>query len=118
MKLSKVLEIRGVGAIRAIGALILLSMLAPRAWAGLLYEPSNYAAQDALVLHLDGIRNAGALKAHDSNAEEWVNLANANRSAVFELGSDTSRWEADGFYFGGLSCARIASYSPGSSSAE
>ena len=61
------------------------------------------------MLHLDGIRNAGALKAHDSNAEEWVNLANANRSADFELGDDTSRWESDGFYFGGLSCARIAS---------
>ena len=88
---------------------MLLATLAPRARAGLLYEPSNYAAQDALVLHLDGIRNAGALKAHDSNAATWVNLANANRSAAFELGNDTSRWEADGFYFGGLSCARIGS---------
>ena len=115
MKLPKVLEIRGGGQICAISALMLLATLAPRAWAGLKYkyEPSNYAAQDALVLHLDGIRNAGALKAHDNSAEEWVNLANANRSAAFELGDDTSHWESDGFYFGGLSCARIGSMTLG-----
>ena len=30
---------------------------------GLLYEPQNYVAQDNLVVNLDGIRNAGLLKA-------------------------------------------------------
>lgn len=77
--------------------------------AGLLYEPGNYKAQDALLLHLDGIRNAGALKAHDNAATNWVNLANAARPAVFEFGSDASHWDSDGFFFGGLTCARIAS---------
>ena len=77
--------------------------------AGLLYEPSAYQAQDALVLNFDGIRNAGALKPHDNAATAWVNLANADRPAVFELGADTSHWASDGFFFGGLTCARIAS---------
>ena len=77
--------------------------------AGLLYEPGNYKAQDALLLHLDGIRNAGALKAHDNAATNWVNLANPARPAVFEFGSDASHWDSDGFFFGGLTCARIAS---------
>ena len=36
--------------------------------AGLLYEPSNYAAQDNLVCNLDGIRNAGLLEAWDGSA--------------------------------------------------
>ncbi|MBR3085205.1 MAG: hypothetical protein IKH04_02255, partial [Kiritimatiellae bacterium] len=37
-------------------------------FAGLLYEPSNYAARGNLLLQLDGIRNVGMTKAHDSNA--------------------------------------------------
>jgi hypothetical protein len=30
--------------------------------------------QDKLILHFDGIRNAGATAAHDANATTWVNL--------------------------------------------
>ena len=40
-----------------------------RAW-----EPRDYV-QDGLVLHLDGIRNAGDNAAHDSHATEWKDLS-------------------------------------------
>ncbi len=48
-----------------------VAFLAKNAQAGLLYEPDSYVSQDNIVVNLDGIRNAGLLKAHDSNAEEW-----------------------------------------------
>ena len=104
MKLSKVLEIGG--AIRAISALILLSMLAPGARAGLLYEPSSYAAQDALVLHLDGIRNVGANVPHDGSATVWCNLASSGpryftrmTPAASSGTMGTAGWTDSGFSF-------------------
>lgn len=63
------------------GVLGVAVVLGTSAFAGLLYEPSNYAAQDHLVLQLDGIRNAGALKAHDNTAKAWVDLKSASRKA-------------------------------------
>ena len=79
-----------------------LSLAATSARAGLLYEPSNYAAQDNLVVNLDGIRNAGLLKAHDSSAAEWKNIGRvANDAAFTALNGDTSAWVADGYHFAG-----------------
>ena len=70
--------------------------------AGLLYEPSNYAAQDNLVCNLDGIRNAGLLKAHDGTATEWKNVGRiANNAEFFAKGGDASAWVADGYHFAG-----------------
>ena len=99
-------KLRTACALRAIAALCAAPLAAN---AGLLYEPSAYQAQDAMILNFDGIRNAGALKPHDNAAKSWANLADADRPAVFELGADTSHWDSDGFCFGGLTCARIAS---------
>ena len=82
----------------AIGAVAIFST----ANAGLLYEPGNYVAQDNLVVNLDGIRNAGLLKAHDSTATEWKNIGRAANDATFTLKEgDTSGWVADGYHFSG-----------------
>lgn len=68
--------------------------------AGLLYEPDSYVSQDNIVVNLDGIRNAGLLKAHDNNAEEWKNIGRAANDATFTFKEgDTSGWVADGFHF-------------------
>ena len=78
--------------------------------AGLLYEPSNYAARDALLLQLDGIRNVGLLKAHDGNASQWIDLA-AGNSVSFgnKTGSGVvSDWADDGYVFGGGEIGRLA----------
>ncbi len=102
MKHLKVAEIRGGGQICAFSALMLLVMLAPSAQAGLLYEPSNYAAQDNLVVNFDGIRNAGVHNAHDSSAVVWKNIGRvANDAELFAKSGDTSAWVADGYHFAG-----------------
>lgn len=89
---------------------------------GLLYEPSNYVAQEHLVLHLDGIRNAGALKAHDASATSWADLASSRTAAIREISSipsrsvpstslaiGTSGWMDDGYYFNGTTLAQMSS---------
>ncbi|MBR2837368.1 MAG: hypothetical protein IKE55_01145 [Kiritimatiellae bacterium] len=79
-----------------------VATVAINGFAGLLYEPGNYAAQDNLVVNLDGIRNVGWLKAHDSNADEWKNIGRAANDATFIFKEgDTSGWVADGFHFAG-----------------
>ena len=92
------------------------------AFAGLLYEPSNYAAQDHLVLQLDGIRNAGALKAHDGAATAWVDLKSDGRSAAISaissisgrsvpetsLKEGTAGWTDDGYYFDGVTIMQMS----------
>ena len=78
--------------------------------AALKYEPSNYAARDALLLQLDGIRNVGLLKAHDGNAHAWVDLA-ASNNVYFgnKTGSGVvSEWTDDGYVFGGGEIGRLA----------
>ena len=78
------------------------AIVAMNGFAGLLYEPGNYAAQDNLVVNLDGIRNAGLLKAHDNNAKEWKNIGRAANDATFTFkDGDTSGWVADGYHFAG-----------------
>ena len=80
-------------------------MGATNALAGLLYETANYAAQDNLRIHYDGIRNAGALKAHDSSATEWACLGHAACNATFiAKEGDASAWTADGYHFYENSC--------------
>ena len=84
--------------------------LALNGWAGLLYEPGNYAAQDNCVVNLDGIRNAGLLKAHDSNAAEWKNIGRAANDATFiAKEGDTSAWVADGYHFAGGAFGKLKS---------
>ena len=83
---------------------------------------ADYAAAGNLVLHLDGIANAGAGVAHDATAVSWANIATAGDAVggrvaftnlcgqTVESGShvaetvpddDGSGWSADGFSFGG-----------------
>ena len=107
MKYLKVAEIMG-GRKCAIGALMLLSMLAPGARAGLRpWEPSDYV-QTGLVLHFDGIRNAGPDAAHDSAATTWKDLSPSAKDATFNTAEDGSAWTADGYSFGGGSYATVS----------
>ncbi len=77
-------------------------------FAELLYEPSSYAAQDNIVVNLDGIRNAGLLKAHDNNAAEWKNIGRAANDATFTAKEgDTSGWVADGYHFAGAAFGKL-----------
>ena len=72
------------------------------AFGGLLYEPSCYVAQESLALNLDGIRNVGALKAHDGAATEWKDLSHtANNAEFIAKEGDASAWTADGYHFAG-----------------
>ena len=83
------------------------------------YDVGDYV-QDDLVLHLDGIRNAGADLPHDGTALAWRNLATegsaAGGSASFMnladgtvlflgVGDDGSAWTDKGYYFGGYTYA-------------
>ena len=74
--------------------------------AALKYEPDSYV-QDGLVLQLDGIRNVGALKAHDATATTWVNLVDSGRSVDLMKRSghddDSSAWTSAGYHFAGYS---------------
>ncbi|MBR6585803.1 MAG: hypothetical protein IKK82_00160 [Kiritimatiellae bacterium] len=75
--------------------------------AALKYEPDSYV-QDGLVLHLDGIRNVGALKPHDSSASKWVDLSGRGNWANFvkRTDTDTSAWQnGNGYLFAGMSYA-------------
>ena len=66
-------------------------------FATLKYQPSDYV-QDGLVVHLDGIANVGANRAHDSSATYWENLANPTNSAAI-TNNASSGWRDDGYYF-------------------
>ena len=103
-------------------AIVAMAALSTDSYAGLLYEPSNYVAQENLILQLDGIRNAGALKAHDDSATSWADLASSRTAAIREISSipsrsvpstsladGTSGWTDDGFYFNGTSFAQMSS---------
>ncbi len=101
MKLLKAIGIGG-WRFRAIGALMLLAMLAPGARAGLRpWEPSDYVQTD-LVLHYDGIRNAGANAAHDPAATTWKDLSPSGNDAstyVHSSASNNGAWGNKGFVF-------------------
>ena len=65
--------------------------------------------QDGLVLHFDGIENAGLGKPHDPNAKTWVDLspsandANIERATTIE--GDLGSWLENGYRFAGYSAA-------------
>ena len=72
------------------------------------WEPSDYI-QDNLVLHYDGIRNAGLAAAHDGAATAWVDLSPSGNDATLVNGPGASGyWGATGFVFPGSSNLWIA----------
>ena len=69
----------------------------------------DYGKED-LILHFDGIRNAGATAAHSTNATTWVNLGSlgsAQDATLATLGSHVSddatngKWGDTSYWFGG-----------------
>ena len=83
-----------VSALVALAALPAVAAL--RAW-----EPSDYVQED-LVLHYDGIRNAGADAAHDPAATTWKDLSPSGNDAgtyIHSSASDNGAWGARGFVF-------------------
>ena len=74
--------------------------------AALKYQTDSYV-QDGLVVHLDGIRNVGAKRAHDSSAKYWENLANPTNPAAITANA-SSGWRDDGYYFAYNSSASYA----------
>ena len=75
-------------------------------FAALKYQPDSYV-QDGLVMHLDGLRNVGANRAHDSSAMYWENLANPTNPAAITSNA-SSGWRDDGYYFAYNSSASYA----------
>jgi len=81
-------------------------------WNDAAHDIGDYV-QDGLVLHFDGIRNAGADAPHDDAATVWRNIApnggfdlqayhytGSGQAAGFDA-ADTSAWGPDGFWFSG-----------------
>ena len=69
-----------------------------RAW-----EPKDYAT-DGLVLHYDGIRNAGENAAHDDSATVWKDLSPSGNDASLVNGPGANgSWGTTGFVFAGSS---------------
>ncbi len=80
------------------------------------YDVGDYV-QDGLVLHYDGIRNAGAGEAHSDTTDTWANLASdgalpltwcswiSSDSKYQRVRNDTTQgaWEENGFHFNGQS---------------
>ncbi|MBR1586886.1 MAG: hypothetical protein IJ658_01045, partial [Kiritimatiellae bacterium] len=65
----------------------------------------DYVA-DGLVLHLDGIRNAGLAPARDTGSAAWADIGSVGGYARFvHNAADGSAWTADGYAFGGTSYA-------------
>ena len=68
-------------------------------FAALKYQTGDYAAQDALVMHLDGICYVGANAPHNPNSTIWVNLADANNPANIASNSVSGWRNGSGYYF-------------------
>jgi hypothetical protein len=62
---------------------------------------------DGLLFQLDGIRNVGADKPHDSSSSEWIDLVRGNVGSFQHDYADDSTWTDDGYYFGGCSFAQF-----------
>lgn len=64
---------------------------------------ARHYVQDGLVLHFDGIENAGAEAVHDALAVEWKDLSpNGNHAQFKKISEDTTgAWTANGFRFDG-----------------
>ena len=63
---------------------------------------------DGLVLHLDGIRNAGPHPFHDGSAQTWADLAARGGAANFVSSGDRGGWDTDGYVFDGRDTANYA----------
>ncbi|MBR1588689.1 MAG: hypothetical protein IJ658_10230 [Kiritimatiellae bacterium] len=62
------------------------------------YDVGDYV-QGGLVLHYDGIRNAGAGRPHSATTRTWVNLAAPGGHDLTYRTADTPAWTADGCKF-------------------
>lgn len=64
---------------------------------------ARHYVQSGLVLHFDGIENAGAEVAHDGSAVEWKDLSsNGNHAQFKKISEDTTgAWTDKGFLFDG-----------------
>ncbi len=67
----------------------------------------NYET-DGLVLHLDGIRNAGKNSPHDYSAKQWIDLASGKVAKIARDEGDASEWLDDGYYFDARSFAQFS----------
>ena len=69
-----------------------------------IYDVDDYV-QDGLVLHFDGIRNAGATTPHVMAGTRWVNLADPDNSATIQSWDPTNEpdltgeWTDTGYHF-------------------
>lgn len=81
---------------------LLAASAAVTSFAGLVaYDVGDYV-QDGLIVHFDGIRNAGAALPHASDASRWVNLSTDGGDLVFDSstgGGVTSGWTERGYLF-------------------
>ena len=62
--------------------------------------------QDGLVLHFDGIENAGIGVAHSDSAATWKDLSPSGNDVSFSVaqsGGDIGHWMANGYSFAGYS---------------
>ncbi|MBR3087005.1 MAG: hypothetical protein IKH04_11460 [Kiritimatiellae bacterium] len=100
---------------RAVLGASALALAALPAHATLKYQPGDYV-QDGLVVHLDGIANAGADKPHDPAANVWANLADPANPAKFFAYSSSCGWRnGTGYYFnydGNISYAQLTTATP------
>lgn len=71
-----------------------------------LWDASAYA-QNGLVAHFDGIRNAGAGELHSMSVRKWKNLVSSSPDALFD--TDEGHWTDNGFYFNGNVLAQLKS---------
>ena len=107
MELRKIIDEACGCAFAAVAASAVLATIpaegALRAW-----EPSDYV-QGSLELHLDGIRNAGAGLAFDSEATVWKDVSGNDRDAILHNGG-SGAWLANGtgFSFAGDACFHTA----------
>ena len=67
------------------------------------YDVGDYV-QDGLILHYDGIRNAGADQPHASGTTVWKNLApnggwDMTLHVISAEGADPGEWRGDGYHF-------------------
>ena len=88
-----------------IGSALCALAVPATSYAALKYQPGDYAAQDALVLQLDGICNAGANLPHNPDAIVWADLSGTVGGISFvRRDADGSAWTGGkGYLFAGSS---------------
>ena len=99
------LTAKALAAAVSVGAMLPLSAMAD---AVRVYDVDDYV-QDGLILHFDGIRNAGADQPHGPDATTWANLGSLGSSCdatktvagQCPSGSAAGAWGSLGYAFGG-----------------